>query len=274
MVKKQRITTAVATLLTIAYLLPVYWMVATSLKSKSDIFNSPPDLVPSPLSFDAYAETVFGDGAVWQGILSSTIISVPTLILTMLLAIPAAYGLARFSLKLTGAIMLLMLGAQMLPSISLALPLFAIFSEYNLVDTYASLIIANIALALPFAIVILRPYMLNVPQELLDAARIDGCTTFGSFVRIALPLMRPGLIMAATLTFVSAWGEFVFGLTLATSDDMQPITVVLNRFVAQFGTQWGNLMAVSTIVAIPIILIFIFLQKYVVAGLSEGGVKD
>lgn len=256
------------------YLIPVYWMVATSLKEAGDVFNSPPDLVPSPPTLAAYREAVFGSSAVLQGIWSSTIITIPTLLLTLVLAVPAAYGLARFSLRVNGAVMLLMLAAQMLPTISLALPMFAIFSDYGLVDTYVGLIIANTSLALPFAVVMLRPYMLAIPQDLMDAGLLDGCTGFRAFWRIGLPLVQPGLVMVATLTFVMTWGEFVFGLTLAITDAIQPITVVLNRFVAQFGTQWTNLMAVSTVIAIPIIVIFVLLQKYVVAGISEGGIKD
>ncbi|CAM3302956.1 carbohydrate ABC transporter permease [Occultella aeris] len=258
----------------VVYLIPVYWMVATSLKETGDVFNTPPDLVPNPPTLAAYRDAVFGDSAVLQGIWSSTIITIPTLLLTLALAVPAAYGLARFSLRVNGVVMLLMLAAQMLPTISLALPMFAIFSDYGLVDTYAGLIIANTSLALPFAVVMLRPYMLAIPQDLMDAGLLDGCTGFRAFWKIGLPLVQPGLVMVATLTFVMTWGEFVFGLTLATSDAIQPITVVLNRFVAQFGTQWTNLMAVSTIIAIPIIVIFVLLQKYVVAGISEGGIKD
>lgn len=256
------------------YLVPVYWMIATSLKDSNDVFNSPPDLVPNPVTGQAYQDAVFGNEAVIQGIWSSVIITIPTLILTLVLAVPAAYGLARFSLKVNGAVMLLMLAAQMLPTISLALPMFAIFSDYGLVDTYTGLIIANTSLALPFAIVMLRPYMLNIPQDLMDAGLLDGCTGFRAFWRIGLPLVQPGLVMVATLTFVATWGEFVFGLTLATSDAIQPITVVLNRFVAQFGTQWTNLMAVSTVISIPIIVIFVVLQRYIVAGVSDGAIKD
>lgn len=272
--QKKTLLTGGATLLVIAYLIPVYWMVATSLKLPSDIFNSPPDIFPSPLSFQAYADTVASDPAVWQGLRSSLIITLPTLLLTLVIGAPAAYGLAKFKFRVTGAVLFLLLAAQMLPTISLALPLFAIFSQYGLVDTYAGLIIANVSVTLPFAVVLLRPYMSAIPGDLLEAARLDGCTAFGAFRRVGLPLVRPGLVMVATLTFVMTWGEFVFGLTLATSDDKQPITVVLNRFIASFGTQWTNLMAVSTIIAIPIIVIFIALQKHVVAGLTDGGLKD
>ena len=273
MTKRTALTTG-SLVLVLVYLLPVYWMVATSLKLQSDIFNSPPDIIPSPASLQAYLDTVASDPAIWQGLKSSAIITIPALLLTLALGAPAAYGLAKFHFRVTGIVLFLLLAAQMLPTISLALPMFAIFSQYGLVDTYAGLIIANVSVTLPFAVVLLRPYMAAIPSDLLEAARLDGCTSFGAFRRVGLPLARPGLVMVATLTFVMTWGEFVFGLTLATSDDKQPITVVLNRFIASFGTQWTNLMAVSTVIAIPIIVVFIVLQKQVVAVLTDGSLKD
>jgi hypothetical protein len=164
----------------LVYLIPVYWMVATSLKEPGDVFNSPPDLVPTPPTLAAYEDAVFGSSAVLQGIWSSTSITIPTLVLTLALAVPAAYGLARFSLRINGVVMLLMLAAQMLPTISLALPMFAIFSDYGLVDTYAGLVIANTSLALPFAVVMLRR-LHRFPRVLADRSAAgatgsgDGC---------------------------------------------------------------------------------------------------
>lgn len=266
--------TVIGLLIAMIYLIPIYWMVVTSLKEAGDVFASPPDLWPNPVSGQAYRATLVDDPAVLQGIRSSLIITIPTLVLTLLLGVPAAYGLARLRFRFTWLLLLLMLVAQMLPSVSVALPLFAIFSENGLVDTYPGLVIANLSVTLPFAIVLLRPYMLAIPGSLIEAARIDGCTSWQAFVRIGIPQVVPGLIMVSTLTFVTTWGEFVFGLTLATSDQLQPITVVLNRFVAQFGTRWADLMAVSTVVALPIIVLFVLLQRYVVAGISSGAVKD
>ncbi|MGY4718656.1 carbohydrate ABC transporter permease [Naumannella huperziae] len=271
---RARVVQVVGLLVALVYLVPVYWMVATSLKRSEDVFAIPPALVPNPPTTQAYVDAVLDNEAVLQGIRSSIAITVPTLVLTLLLAVPAAYGLARFRLRAAGAVILLMLLAQMLPTISLALPMFAIFSEWGLVDSYAGLVIANTSLALPFAVIMLRPYMLGIPQDLIEAGMLDGCTGWRAFLQIGLPLVRPGLIMVATLTFVMTWGEFVFGLTLATSDATQPVTVVLNRFIAQFGTQWTNLMAVSTVIALPIVIGFIVLQRFVVAGISEGAIKD
>lgn len=261
-------------LIVLVYLFPVYWMVATSLKTDGDVFTIPPELFPSPLVFGSYVDSVLGSPAVMRSLMNSLVIAVGTLALTLALGAPAAFGLARLRLRFTVLISLLLLLAQMLPTINLALPLFVIFSGIGLVDTYAGLILANTALALPFAIIILRPFFLTVPGELMDAARIDGCGRFGAFLRVALPLARPGLITVGALAFVTAWGEFVFGLTLATSEQMQPVTVALNRFIGQYGTRWADLMAVATIAALPIVVLFAGLQRFIVRGITTGATKE
>jgi multiple sugar transport system permease protein len=260
--------------LVLIYLFPVYWMAATSLKAQRDIFAIPPKLIPWPPDFGAYEKAVVGNPDVVQGVINSTIIAIGTTLVTLVLAAPAGYGLARLRLRFTVAIAFALLVSQMLPSINLALPLFVIFARVGLVDSYPALIIANATATVPFAIIILRPFFLTVPGEIVEASRVDGSTRFGAFWRVALPLAGPGLITVAAVTFLTAWGEFVFGLTLATSDEMQPITVVLSRFITQFGTRWNELMAVSTVVAIPIILFFVFLQRYIVGGMTAGAMKE
>lgn len=261
-------------LLVAVYLFPVYWMVATSLKAQREIFAIPPKLVPWPPDFAPYREAVLGNPDVARGVLNSTIIAIGTTALTLVLAAPAAYALARLRLRFTVALGLVLLISQMLPSINIALPLFVIFSRIGLVDSYLALIVANATVTVPFAIIVLRPFFLTVPGEVVEASRVDGSTRFEAFWRIALPLAGPGLITVAALTFLTAWGEFVFGLTLATSEEMQPITVVLSRIITQFGTRWNELMAVSTVVALPIVIFFILLQRYIVGGLTAGAMKE
>jgi multiple sugar transport system permease protein len=270
----RRLLSPLGVALTCVYLFPIYWMVITAFKRPADMFAIPPDIVPAPPTLQGFNDAVIGNEAVFQGIVNSLVIASGSLVITLALGAPAAYGLARLRLRFTGLIILVMLAAQMLPTINLALPMFAIFSRLRLVDTYFALIVANVSLTLPFAIIIMRPYFLSVPSELIEAAMIDGCSPFGAFRRIVLPLVRPGVVVAGALTFLTAWGEFVFGLTLATSDGMQPITVVLNRFIAQYGTRWNELMAVSTIIALPIVLTFLFAQKHLVEGLTAGATKE
>lgn len=265
---------AVGLLIVIVYLFPVFWMISTSLKLPGDVFSIPPKIFPSPVAFDSYVESVIDSPPVIRALFNSLVIASGTLVLTLVLGTPAAFALARLRLRFTVIISLVLLLAQMLPTINLALPLFVIFTDIGLVDSYLGLILANTALALPFAIIILRPFFLSVPGELMDAGRVDGCTQFGVFRRIVLPLIRPGLITVGALAFVTAWGEFVFGLTLATSEELQPISVALNRFIGQYGTRWADLMAVATVAALPVIVIFAGLQRFIVGGLTAGATKD
>jgi multiple sugar transport system permease protein len=210
-----------------------------------------------------------------KAILNSVVISVGTLVLTLVLAAPAAYALARLRLRFTALALLILLLAQMLPTILIAGPLFVIFSQFGLVDSYAAVILADTTIiTLPFAIIVLRPFFLSVPKDLEEAAMIDGASRLGAFWRVVLPLVRPGLVTVGAFAFLFAWGEFVFGLTLLTSEGLQPVTVALNKFIGQFSTRWNNLMAVSTAVAIPIVLIFAVLQRYIVGGITAGATKE
>lgn len=259
---------------TLVYLFPVYWMVATSLKTGAAIFATPPQVVPSPPVFAAYRVAVLDNPATLHAIINSTIISVGTMALTLMLAAPAAYALARLRLRGGALITLLLLITQLLPAIVIATPLFVLFSRIRLLNSYPSLIMANTTITLPFAVIVLRPFFLSVPAELEAAAKIDGCTQWSAFWRVVLPLVRPGLVTVAAFAFLMAWGEFLFALALTTNEDVQPVTVALNKFIGQYGTQWEKLMAVATTIAIPIIAIFAALQRYIVSGLVAGSVKE
>lgn len=267
-------STLVGVLIVALFLFPVYWMVATSLKTPPAIFSSPPSLVPTPPTLEAYQEAVFGDPMVLRSMLNSVVVSLGTMALTVLLAAPAAYALARLALPGGPLVLLLLLVSQLLPSIVMAGPLFVIFSRLGLVNSFQALILADTTLALPFAVIILRPFFLSVPKDLEAAALVDGATRWGSFLRITLPLVRPGLVTVAAFAFLFAWGEFIFALSLNQDETLQPITVALNRLIGQYGTEWNSLMAISTAVAVPIIAVFAGLQKFIVGGLTTGATKE
>jgi multiple sugar transport system permease protein len=267
-------STLVGILIVIVFLFPVFWMVSTSLKSPAAIFATPPTLIPTPLVLDAYRDAVAGDPAVVRAIGTSLVISVGTMLLTLVLAAPAAYGLARLRLPGGALVLLLLLITQLLPSVVIAGPLFVLFTRLHLVNSYQALILADTTLTLPFAVIVLRPFFLSVPRDLEAAALVDGATRWGSFFRITLPLVRAGVVTVAAFSFLFAWGEFVFALSLTTSEDFQPVTVALNRLIGQYGTQWNSLMAISTTVALPIIAVFAGLQRFIVGGLTTGATRE
>jgi multiple sugar transport system permease protein len=256
------------------YLFPVYWMVATSVKSSGAIFASPPQWFPWPAEFGNYGTAILKNPVMLRALGNSAIIAFGTVILTLVLAAPSGYGMARLKLRYTGLMMLPFLISQLVPTINLAVPLYLIFSRSGLVNTHLSLIIANTIMTLPFAVILLRPFFLRVPGELEEAAATDGCNRFGIFWRIVLPIVRPGLLTVAVFAFVMTWGEFAMGLTLTTDEKVQPVTVILNQFIGQYGTEWGPLMAASTVVALPIVILFIALQRLVTGGLAAGAVKE
>jgi len=266
--------TVIGVVLVGIFIFPLYWMVSTSVKAPDELFTSPPTWIPTELDFSNYVETVFGNAQMMRSLLNSVIISVGTTALTLVLATPAAYGMARLRLRWTGLLLLPFLIAQLLPAINVALPMFSLFSQVGLVNTHLGVILADTVNTLPFAVIVLRPFYLGIPRELEEAAAVDGATRFQAFFRIVLPLVRPGLVTVGVFAFVMTWGEFVFGLTLTTQQQFQPVTVTLNSFIGQYGTEWGPLMAASTIVALPIVIVFVVFQRYITGGLAAGSVKD
>jgi multiple sugar transport system permease protein len=265
--------TLVGTLFVLFYLFPVYWMIATSLKSRGEIFAKPPKLIPIPPHFDAYASEVIHNPELLTVFSNSLIISFGTMFLTLLLAVPGTYGIARLKVRGSGIILLFLLISQLLPSIVIAGPLFFTFTRIGLLNTHIGLILADTTITLPFAVIILRPFFLSVPSDLEAAGRVDGCSQFGVLWRIVMPYVRPGIITVAAFAFLMAWGEFIFALSLNQRDN-QPITIALNTFIGQYGSFWNNLMAVSTVAALPIVLIFAALQRFIVGGLITGAVKE
>jgi multiple sugar transport system permease protein len=264
--------TATATLVTAAFLLPVYWMAKTSLTPPDRILTSTPQWAPAPLTGENY-RTAVGYAGLTRALLNSLVISSGVVALTLLLGVPLAYALARVRLRGSGTMVLALLVAQLPPAIVLAAPLFILERRAGLDDTYLGLIAADTTLTLPFMVIVLRPVLRGVPRELEEAALVDGCGLPGVLLRVVLPLMVPGLVAASGLSFLLAWGEFLFGLTLAEDPGVQPVTVLLNAFVGRHGTAWGALMATATLISVPVLCVFALFQRFIVGGLTAGSVR-
>ncbi|MET9908668.1 carbohydrate ABC transporter permease [Streptomyces sp. NPDC006476] len=264
--------TAIATVVTAAFLLPVYWMVKTSLTRPDHILSPTPQWAPTPVTARNYT-TALGYAGLTRALLNSLVISSGVVALTLLLGVPLAYALARVRMRGSGTMVLALLVAQLPPAIVLAAPLFILERRAGLADTYLGLIAADTTLTLPFTVIVLRPVLRGVPPELEEAAQLDGCGLPGVLLRVVLPLMVPGVVAAAGLSFLIAWGEFLFGLTLAGGPDVQPVTVLLNSFVGQHGTSWGALMATATLISVPVVCVFALFQRFIVGGLMTGGVR-
>ena len=257
----------------IVLIFPLYWMVVTALKTQTDIFAIPTPLWPKNLYLDAFKEQLSLSGDTLRGFKNSAIIAIGSTIISTVLAIPAAYGLARFRFKAKKGLILFFLITQMLPSTLVLTPLYIMFSKLGLLNSYIAPILADATLGIPFSIIILRTYFISIPKELDEAANIDGCGHIKSFFMIMLPIAKPGVVVAAVFSFVYAWGDLIYGITFITDPTMRPITSSIYNYVQQYQTLWNSTMAFGIIAISPVILIFIFMQKYIVSGLTNGAVK-
>ncbi|WP_084402919.1 carbohydrate ABC transporter permease [Schaalia suimastitidis] len=264
---------AIAWVVALIYLFPMYWMVSTSLKNKADIFAQPPQLFPGTLYWDSYIAAFSPQYGVWLALGNSFVIALGALVVTLVVAVPTSYAVARFRDGISTSMMVLLTVVQLLPAIAISIPMFVMFRQMELINTYPSIILADVSVTLPFAVILLRPYFKQFSYEVEEAAKLDGLGTIQTIIRIIIPTIRPGVVMIGSFAFLMAWGEFTFALTLSTQQEVQPLTVALNRLIGQYGTNWNDLMAVATIIALPVLLIFIALQRYIVAGLAGGATK-
>lgn len=262
--------TALAIVVTGLMLFPVYWMVANSFETTEQIFQVPVSLIPTKLTFESYLST-------WQSqlphLLTSLVVALGTALLSIVIATPAAYALAHFRFRITVVIVFILLLSQMIPTVSLTTPMFLIFSQFGLINSYLGLILADSTYAVPFAVLILRAYMFSLPYELTEAAFVDGAGEWGAFLRIMLPLATPGVVTAGLFAFLFAWGDFIYALTLTTTNDIEPISLSIYHYLGQFNNEWGSAMAVATLASIPAAILLILFQRYIATGLTAGAVK-
>ncbi len=263
----------VGLLVFIIFMFPLYWMVVTALKTQTEIFEIPTPLWPRNLTLEPFAEQLSVSGDTLRGFKNSLIISVGATLISTVLSIPASYGLARFRFRAKKPLILFFLITQMLPSTLVLTSLYIMFSRIGLLNHYAAPILADATLGIPFSIIILRTYFISIPKELDEAAKIDGCSHIQSFVKIMLPIARPGIIVAAVFSFVYAWGDLIYGITFITNPNMRPITSSIYNYVQQYQTLWNSTMAFGIVAIMPVVLIFIFMQRYIVSGLTNGAVK-
>lgn len=271
--RENRISFVLGFCIFIVLIFPLYWMVVTALKTQTDIFAIPTPLWPKNLYLDAFKEQLSLSGDTLRGFKNSAIIAIGSTMISTVLAIPAAYGLARFRFKAKKGLILFFLITQMLPSTLVLTPLYIMFSKLGLLNSYIAPILADATLGIPFSIIILRTYFISIPKELDEAANIDGCGHIKSFFMIMLPIAKPGVVVAAVFSFVYAWGDLIYGITFITDPTMRPITSSIYNYVQQYQTLWNSTMAFGIIAISPVILIFIFMQKYIVSGLTNGAVK-
>lgn len=253
-------------------LVPVVWMVSAALRPIKEILSYPPALLPKTLTM-RYFERILGSQTYQHYFVNSAVLALTTLALALVLGSLAAYGFSRYRFPGGKALLMGILALLMLPRVTLIVPYFRLAHVVGLYDTLPGLIAVNTAFLLPMATWLLKGYFDSLPAELEEAAMVDGCVRLQALWKIVLPLAIPGLIGVGTFAFIGSWNEYLLAVVLTETPRAQTLTVGLASFFGQYVRDWNGIMALSTLAALPLVAIFIVLQRWVVQGLSSGAIK-
>jgi multiple sugar transport system permease protein len=251
---------------------PMYWMLKTSLTPLEDVFEFPPRFFSSEWTIDAYRRLA-GNATLLNFLKNSLIVSVLSALGSLAVSALAAYSFSKFRFRGRGLMMYVILAGQMIPEVLLLVALYLLFDTLGMIETYSALILSFATFTLPLCIFMLKSYFDNIPDELLEAGRIDGATNIQIFWKIFLPLARPGLVAVGLFAFIRAWNDFIYALTLGGQSRMTLPPGLVLQFGGEFRSLWPDLMAASFVTALPVMVCFMFLQKHFIEGLTAGAVK-
>ena len=251
---------------------PVYWMISSSFKTGVNLQRVVPQWFPHPFTTDSYVRA-FQQPRFLGSLLNSLIVVSATALASLVIGFLAALALGRMDFNGRKSLVILVITIQMVPIEGLIIPMYLMLNKYGLTDSAFGLILAYLSFVLPFTVWMLRGFIAAVPVDLEEAALVDGCTRGQAFRKIILPLAAPGLVATAVFAVIQAWNEYLFAYVLLKSNSKQTITVWLDTFITTKGVDWGALMAASTVVALPIVVLFAIIQRKVAAGITAGAVK-
>jgi arabinogalactan oligomer/maltooligosaccharide transport system permease protein len=266
------VTHLVLILFSLWSVVPIIWVILTSFKTESEVFSADLQVLPASPSLDNYQELLSrGDFVGWAG--NSILVAVLTTIIGVFLASTCAYALSRFRFRGRSASLYIFLVAQMFPGVILLVGLYQIFANFGLLDTPWALVLSYSTIAIPFCILMLKGFFDTIPIELEEAARVDGVGVFGAFWRIVVPLSIPGISVTAFYSFITAWNEYLFARSFLTSREQLTLPVGTATFIDAFNQPWALLSAASVLISIPVVIFFYAAQRYLLSGLTTGGVK-
>jgi multiple sugar transport system permease protein len=251
---------------------PVAWMALSSFKSNTEIFEFPPRIITENFSFDAYA-TILTDPVKLRFFFNSYVIGLSVTVLTLILAVFAAYAFSRYEFPLKRILNVIVISVQALPPITLLIPYFGLMVTLGLYNTYPGLIFTYMVFTLPYAIIMMTGYFNTLPRELDEAVKVDGAGPFVTLWRILVPLSVPGLVSVGLYTFMIAWNEFLFALTLTRTENMRTVPIGIQLLMGQHSYEWNEMLAMSMLGCVPIVLLFLFFQRYFIGGMTTGAVK-
>ncbi len=252
--------------------LPVLWMIAASFKSNQAIFAYPPRLFDESFSFASYT-AVFTNPEQLRFFVNSYLVSTLVMILTLIVGILAGYSFSRYSFRFKNVLNLIIIGVQSVPPITLLIPYFGLIVALGLYNSYGALIFTYMVFTLPYAIIMMTGYFNTLPRELDEAVMIDGGSSFTILWRVLVPISLPGIVSVGVYTFMLAWNEFLFALTLTKTNDMRTVPIGIQLLMGQHAYEWNQMMALSVLGSLPVLLLFLVFQRYFIAGMSAGSIK-
>lgn len=265
---KQWVLSGVGILILAVMLFPVYWMVNISLQPAGPAIQAA--WFPIHAQLNGYVQAFADQGG---ALATSLLIALGSVVVSLLIATPAAYALAQFRVRGVGVVLFGILISQMIPGIVVANALYAAYNDLGLLNTVPGLILADSTAGVPFAILIMRAFMQNIPPSIIEAAKVDGAGNFRAFRSVVVPISANALITAGLFTFLFTWSDFLFALTLTTTGDVRPITLGIYNYIGTFTADWSTVMAAAVLASIPAIVLLLVAQKFIAAGATGGAVK-
>ncbi|OAB48575.1 carbohydrate ABC transporter permease [Paenibacillus antarcticus] len=256
------------------FLFPIYWIINVSLQPNNELFRFPPRWLPSHLFLGSY-KAVLSSADFLIFYKNTFLVASGSTLLCVVVSILAGYGFSKFRFPAASLMLVLFLSTQMFPAVTLLIGLYSLYSSLHLLNTYTALILASTTTALPFCIMLMKTFFDHISKELGEASEIDGTSQLGTLIRIILPLSTPGITAVSIYTFLVAWDDFLFGLTLVSDLNKRTLSPGLSlQFLGEFSYNWSGAAAAAVIATLPLLVVFLFLQRFMVAGLSAGGVKE
>jgi multiple sugar transport system permease protein len=252
---------------------PILWMFFSSLKSNTEIFALPPRLLPKVFTLTAY-ESIFSDPVKIRFFINSYLVAGVVTLLTLIVAVLAAYSFSRYEFRLKKVFNLLVISTQTVPPITLLIPYFGMVVFFGIFNTYLALILTYMVFTLPYAILLMTGYLNTLPKELDEAVLVDGGSSWTALWRVIVPVSVPGIVATAVYTFLLSWNEFLFALTLTKSMELRTVPIGISLLMGQHAFEWNEMMAMSVLGSLPLLLLYLVAQRYFLAGMTAGSVKS
>ncbi|MEU6386957.1 carbohydrate ABC transporter permease [Streptomyces bauhiniae] len=250
---------------------PVYWMLDTAIKPAKDAIDPDPSLLPTGFTLDNFSRA-FDIADFWGPVGRSLIVSLSVVLIGVVVGMLAALAISRFAFRGRKIVIVGILAVQMVPLVAMIIPVFLLLNDLHQYDKLSGLILTYLTFILPFTVWTLRGFIVNIPRELEEAAMVDGCSRTGAFIRVVFPLLAPGMVATSVYGFIQAWNEYLYALMLLSQEN-QTATVWLGNFTTKHGTEYAPMMAGATMMAVPIVVLFLLVQRKMAAGLTAGAVK-